>query len=234
MAMQGEGTEFAENIRPFLRRMRDGSGGGGGGGEGASPRASNSWMLHPLVQNVMMAARAQGATEFEAMRVGYAVHERISRGETTGEGPSPLAGLPLGVGGAPGSAPGRENISMVSTLGRLLCGLLVGSFLGWMSIFFLLNASTNRTFKAGVMAGVLINIVALSFTAQDVSPSSSSAPRGSGEGGGVWGNPNDSPWAYAVGMGGGGECSYAREISTGGCGKLSASLIWRRALEEIV
>lgn len=192
MAMQGEGSDFAENIRPFLRRMR-GPMADNDFGVAASPRTPISWMLHPLVQNVMLSARAQGASELDAVRLGYAAHLRLVNGEAVPDpNTSGLPGVPTG---------SSENVSMAANLGSLLCGVLVGSFLGWMSVFFLLNASTNRTFKSGVMLGVFINILVLSLTAQESSPGSGSSggARTPGESGGVWGSPNDSPWAAAVG-----------------------------------
>ena len=210
MSIQGEHSDFAHNIRPFLRR-------GAGGGASAPafqlpPRGAAAgapaWMLHPYVQQTMLHARAAGMSEQDVLRAGYAAAARVGLDPTAGE-----EGGEGGGGGGGGEGGGMGDAR--ANLGAIAFGVFVGSFLGWIAVFFLLNGSSNRWFKSGVTLGILVNLVMLiMFPPSDSEPAGGSSSSGGGSGSGSgsssgsraggsgsWDSPSDSPWARAVGGG---------------------------------
>ena len=194
MSLQGEGSDFAHNIRPLLRRP-----GAAGLRLPPPPRAMAPWMLQPYVQQTMLQARAAGMSEQDVLRAGYTAAARVGidpaqpAGEA-GEGEE-------GGGGGGGGGDARSN------LGAIAFGVFVGSFLGWIAVFFLLNGSSNRWFKSGVTLGIFVNLVVLMLYPPDSEPGGGGKGSGSGSGSGrsggspSWDTPSDSPWAHAVGGG---------------------------------
>jgi hypothetical protein len=195
MSQQSEGSDFAHNIRPFLRR----SAGAAPAPAFLLPRTAAPWMLNPYVQQTMLQARAAGLSEQDVLRAGYTAAARVGIDPTAGPGG---AQEDEEGGGAMTVGDARSN------LGAILCGVFVGTFLGWIAVFFLLNGNSNRWFKSGITLGIFVNLVVLILyppsqdTPSSTSPSSGGGSGGrSGGGGSGWDNPSDSPWAHAVGGG---------------------------------
>ena len=207
MAEQGEGSDFAANIRPLLRQRGGGGGGGGGGGAPAyfaAPSRIAPWMMHPYVQQTMLQARAAGLRDEDVLRAGYTAAARVGLDPAAAAAAAAAAGGARddGESGDEGASPRPGDARM--NLGAVLFGVFVGSFLGWIAVFFLLNSSSNRWFKSGVMLGIFVNLMLLMLMPES---SAEAAAKAGGEGGGGSGgggrayDPNDSPWSHAVGGG---------------------------------